>query len=86
MENILEKMRENALRKIDNQINWHKESIESSKEDILSNLMGNGPAKFPMGSQFRGLAMLKLALVELEEFRIQLLAPVAEPVKAKRKK
>lgn len=84
MQNLLDKMRENAIDSLQNKIEWRKRKIAESHEKALSILMGNSDTEYSYAQTVSGIVTMKSSLAIMEEHLAILQPPVVEPVKAKR--
>ena len=83
MENLLDKMRENAIESLKNDIAWRKRTLVEAHEKSLAVLLGS-KGDYSYAETVSGIVKLKSSLAVMEEHLLQLEPPVVEPVKVKR--
>jgi GTPase SAR1 family protein len=83
MENLLDKMRENAIDSLKSKIEWRKTTLVEAHEKALAILLGN-KCDYTYEQTVSGIVTLKSSLAVMEEHLLQLEPPVVKPVKAKR--
>lgn len=84
MQNLLDKMRENAIDSLKSKIEWRKTTIAKAHEKALAILMGNSDSEYSYAQTISGIVTMQSSLAVMEEHLLQLEPPVVKPVKAKR--
>ena len=83
MENLLDKMRNDATDLLKSRIEWRKTTIVEAHEKALAILMGN-KGDYSYAQTVSGIVTLESSLAVMEHHLAILQPPVAEPVKVKR--
>jgi hypothetical protein len=83
MENLLDKMRENAIDSLKSKIEWRKTRIAEAHEKALAILMGNKDTDYSYAQTVSGIVTLESSLAVMEK-HLAILQPPVEPAKVKR--
>lgn len=83
MENLLDKMRNDAIDYVKSRIEWRKTTIADAHEKALAMLMGN-KGDYSYAQTVSGIVTLESSLAVMEKHLAILQPPVVEPAKAKR--
>jgi hypothetical protein len=82
MENLLDKMRKDAIDLLKSRIEWRKTTIVDAHEKALAILMGN-KSDYSYAQTVSGIVTLESSLAVMEK-HLTILEPPVEPAKVKR--
>lgn len=84
MENLLDKMRNDAIDYVKSSIEWRKTRIAEAHEKALAILLGNKESEYSYAQTVSGIVSMQSSLAVMEKHLAILQPPVVKPAKAKR--